>query len=881
MIKKGDISCTCELMESPTGIDTAFPRFSWMSDTVYEKQRGYRMTVSEDENMENPVWDSGVVVSDRNHLISYGGEKLKSGTRYYYRVAVICPEQTYVSRIHYFFTGILEKRDWTSCWIGGAGVRNQSYLIRWPIMIGKKVKSAAAFAASPNYYQLSLNGKPCGDSRLNGARTEYSKTLLYETYPLDLREGENVLGVEIGNGWYAMEKADRGIAKGEHIIAVQIRVEYEDHTIEWYESSPGNCFCTNQTPDVGNSVYEGESYDARMEQTGWNEPGWRMKTEKGWQRVFEQEPPGGTVRAQMMEPIRVMERRQPVGVYEISDGSYTVDFGQNFAGWVKITVCGERGQKLQMRFAEMINEDGTVNECSLNGLHAVDTYILKGEGQESFEPKFTYHGFRYVQIEGLKARTELKEIIGCVVYNDVKKIGDFYTDNKLVNRFYQAVVWTEKSNLHSIPTDCPQRAERQGWLNDMTVRNECALYNFRLPQFYRKWMRDIRDTQGSVTGAISDTAPYCRMGQRPADPVSSSFLLIPWNVYCFYGDKRIIEENYEACKRWVDYLARHSDDYIVRYSPMGDWASPKAWCDSSSIGAGAVSRITPPTFMATGYQYYNCILMKKMAKVLGKDEEAEVYAEQAEKIKNAFLKKYYNAQKQYFCGNSQACNAFPLYLGMIKSQEKYRVLEHLQKDVLETNHCHLTTGNLCSRYVVEILFLYGCTDEAFELLTQTSYPSWGYMLANGATTMWERWEKVDAYAGTSNMASFNHPMTGAVGVCFQKYIAGIRADEREPGFKNAVIRPLIPKKLRHASGSIDTIHGKLSCEWQFSDENKLNLKVQIPFNCTADVYLPVSWCRTPAMETMKGFSKICMDEGKFLMKKVGPGIHEFHIWEEA
>lgn len=883
MSRENQIACTCEMMDNPIGIDCPCPRFSWMSDTVYGQQKGYQLKVSECEAMEGLIWDSGYVDSIENHLIPYGGPELKSGTQYYYCVTVICENAVYTSSVHKFYTGILEERDWDIYWIGGAGVRNHSYLIRWPMIIEKHIQSAAAFVVCPNYYLLSLNGSPCRDVQLNNARTDYTKTLLYETYPLNLEQGENVLGIEIGNGWHALELGERGIAKGEHIVAIQIRIEYEDGTIDWCGSSPAHCYYTDLVPDVQNSIYSGETYDARLEQCGWNRSGFVMNRNMRWRKVFQQDSPGGAIRSQMMEPIRIMEELRPAAVYKLDSGDYTVDFGQNFAGWICLRVIGNKGTKINMRYAELVNDDYSVNDCSLNGNHAVDTFVLKGEGEEEFSPRFTYHGFRYVQISGIKKKEDLKDIRGCVVYSSVKYIGDFQSNNELINRFYRAVVWTEKSNLYSVPTDCPQRAERVGWLNDMTVRNECALYNFRLPQFYRKWLGDIRDTQGRTSGAISDTAPFYRMGQKPADPVSTSFLLVPWNVYCFYGDKTILEENYEACKRWVDYLDRHSDNGIVRYSPMGDWASPKKWCVEGSIGAGAVSRITPTVFMATGYQYYNYVLLKKMADVLGKSDDAGLFEEKAAQIKEIFVESYYNEQEGYFCENSQACNVFPLYLNMLDSQIQPLVLEHLIQDIMETNQCHLTTGNLCSRYVVETLFLYGYADEAYELLTQTTYPSWGYMFENGATTMWERWEMVDSYEGYSKMASFNHAMTGSVGVCFHKYLAGIRFDEKNPGFKNAIIRPIIPKKLKHVKGSIETIHGTLSCEWEFESRDKLNIILQIPFNCTADVYFPIDWCEKNSFKINGSFSKgemfkpIFLEEGNFVYKKISSGKHKFEM----
>lgn len=889
MNSQTEILCLFELMENPVGIDCVAPRFSWGSNVIRGTQQGYRIVVCDSECFCSPVWDSGYVASEESNLVYYDGQKLKSGTKYYYYVEVFCENRQYRSSVFTFFTGILEDRtrEWEESWIGGAGIRNHSYLIRFPFQVKKDIKTAAVFVASPNYYQLTLDGNAVRDTRLNNACTDYTKTILYETYPLKLSEGEHVLGMEIGNGWFAMELGERGIAKNEHLIAFQIRIEYLDGEVEWLLGNCDNCFCSALAPSVRNSIYHGETYDARLAQPGFDTADFIMRTDKDWKKVFWQDSPGGDVRAQMMEPIRVMEEREPVFIWQCADGSFTVDFGQNFAGWVRLCVCGHIGQKITMRFAELINEDHTINDSSLNGLHATDTFILKGNGTEVFEPRFTYHGFRYVQIEGMETKPEKKDVIGCVVHSSVKQISSFQTDNELLNRFYQCMLWTERSNLYGLPTDCPQRAERVGWLNDMTVRNECALYNYRLPMLYRKWMGDIRDTQGKTTGAISDTAPFLRMGQKPADPVSSSFLLVPWNVYCFYGDTKILEENYDSCRRWAEYLERHSEGGIVRYSPMGDWASPSQWCDHSSIGSGAVSAITPTVFMATGYQYYNYRLLEKMAHVLEKEEDRICFERKAEKIKEAFLTRYFNKENGYFCENSQACNAFPIYLGMLDGKEKADVLRNLKEDI-EKKEYHLTTGNLGSKYVLEVLFQNGFVQEAYSLLTQETYPSWGYMLKNGATTLWERWEKVEDYRGISRMASHNHPMSGAAAVCFHKYLAGLRVDERRPGFQNAIVRPLIPKGLNSAEGSIETIYGKLLCAWHVAEE-KLDMTVQIPFNCTADVYLPVIWENETSVwcngqkGVMKEYQEEFLPEGKFLHRKMKGGIWKFEmqkVWEE-
>ncbi|MDD2956915.1 MAG: family 78 glycoside hydrolase catalytic domain [Lachnospiraceae bacterium] len=935
-MKAVKINCLCEYRINPVGIDLARPGFLWYLSEPLDEYEGYRIIVSDRPELTEPVWDSGRISEFPKVQAIYNGKKLKSGICYYYRVTVYGDGKCLCSEIQTFVTGILEERLWAEnglhdfrqtgswmepegkakkrqsgddtrihlsegvalasqqecrgvlkmsdlwdqSWIGGAGLRSHSYLIRWPVTVKKKVKAAAAFAASPNYYRLYLDGRPVSDTRLNNAFTDPSKTLLYATYPLkccdfsacflgeaqpfhtETDQEAHVLEIEIGNGWYARERAERGVSKGEHLAAVLMRIEYEDGETEWLHTSPENCCYTERAPRVRNDVYTGETYDARLEVPDRSESREKLegrqkqeedpasdlarKQVKGlasgdWHRAFWLDPPGGVLRSQMVEPIRIVEELEPITIWTLEDDSYTVDFGQNFAGWIRLSAMGRTGDVITMRYGELLHEDGSINECSLNGISSIDTYIRKGEETETYEPEFTYHGFRYVQITGLRSRPEKAQIQGCVVCSSVDQIGEFQSDHELLNRYYRAMVWTEKSNLHGIPTDCPQRAERMGWLNDMTVRNESALYLFRLHQFYRKWLGDIRDTQGKITGAIADTAPFFRMGQKPADPVSSCYLMIPWNTYVFYGDKRILEENYEGCRRWVSYLDRHSENGILSYSPMGDWASPVRWCDPTSIGAGSVSRMTPARLMATGFQYYNYCLLEKMAAVLERPEDAAVFREKGVQIRRAFLDVFYQKEEGFFAGNSQASNAFSLYLGMPESGEEQRVLENLLEDI-RGEEFHLTTGNLGSKYVLETLFQYGYVDEAFAILTQTTYPSWGYMLENGATTLWERWEKVDSYEGVSKMASRNHPMAGAAGVCLTKYLAGIRPDEAHPGFIHSKIRPSIPKKLSRVSASLETVHGPIKSEWRKESTDTFYMKTVIPTGCSAWVDVPVSWC---------------------------------------
>lgn len=888
-MKKPIIESFCEYRNNPVGLDIKEPRFSWITTTEAKNasQRSYRILVADSKeglhNGTNIMWDSGIVKSNHTVSIPYKGITLKTAQKYYYKVIVETDQEETIQSEPAFFTMGLINEKWDAPWIGGSLMEEHTFYFRKDLTIEKKIQQATAFILSPNYYVFTINGQRCTDSVLNNAWTNCEKTALYFTYPVTslLKQGRNALGVEVGNGWNAERLGEVDYGIGEHLFSMKMLLEYEDGTREWVGSNLDDWFFCVDGPMVFNSIYHGEIYDARKELTDWDMPEYdRKNSGVKWREAVQFEPMHGKIKAQILEPIRIKEYIEPVKIHEVEDGSYTFDMGQNFAGWARLRTKGNSGDEIQMKFAEIMNEDHSVNQANLRIARATDIYILKGEGTEEYEPRFTYHGFRYIQVFGLKGKPESDTILGCVVHSDVERIGEFTGSSKLLNKLYKNILWTERSNLHGLPTDCPQRDERLGWINDMTVRNEGALYNFRLPQLYSKWLGDIRDTQGEITGAISDTAPFTRFGSRPADPVGAALLLVPWNVYCHYGDKKILEENYEEMKSWTGYLIRNSNDYIVKHSTMGDWASPIGDNDTSSIGAGAVSLVTPTILVATGFLYYDCCILTKVAEVLEKPADVEFYQKEAEKIKKAFEKKFYNGEGHYYASNSQAANTIPLYFGMTDEKETLYILENLKEDIVKKHHIHLSTGNLCSRYIIEVLLLNGMEDLAYELLTQTTYPSWGYMIENGATTIWERWEKVTEEGPLSWMASHNHPMYGSVGVCFHKYLAGIQVDEKAPGFENILIHPIIPEKMQSAKATVETIRGYVESGWE-KQGDALIVEVDIPFNCKSDVQIPCQYLveregENPRTTIMVNGEEIKLTDGYF-KTKIGSGKWKFTI----
>ena len=571
----------------------------------------------------------------------------------------------------------------------------------------------------------------------------------------------------------------------------------------------------------------------RLEKAGWDLPHAARRNPanrtEAWQSAHPVEPPGGRLTAQMVEPIKVVETIRPQTVSEPSPGVFVFDTGQKLAGWAELRVTGARGTRVVLRFAENLTGGGTVNQENLRKAAATDVDILKGEGEERWAPRFTRHGFRYIQVEGFPGRPPPGDITVKVVRSAVEPNGVFESSNALVNRIQKMVWWTEASNLHSKPTDCPQRDERMGWMNDMTVRIEQALYNFRMARFYSKFPDDVRDTQDGA-GAIADTTPF-KWGKRPADPVSASFLLLAWRLYDHYGDTRAMARHFDGFKAWVDYLVNRSDHLIVPYGSWGDRAPPAAFSVKGSVGGSAISGETPLPFMSTGYLYYCARLLSRMAGVLGKKTEQAAYANLAARVAEAFNRKYWDEAAGGYGANNQACNSFALFPGVAPEDRVPRAAGNLVKNVEKHNYHH-TTGNLCTKYLLEMLTEHGHADAAWRIAAQETYASWGFMLANGATTVWERWEHLTG----GSMNSHNHPMMGFASSWFAKYLGGIRVDPAAPAFQRIRIRPYPVAGLDRVRSEYQSMYGPVRSAWRRA-EGRFTMQVSVPVNTSASLYL--------------------------------------------
>ena len=821
MVQATDLRC--DNVTCPVGIDSTAPELSWKFNQG--ESTAYQILVASEPGLlhegQVDLWDSTVVKLVNQVSCRYDGRPLASRQRCYWTVrawnSVSSPGPW--SPTASFELGLLQPADWGAIWIGFApGFAGRALLFRRTFDLAKRPIRARLYIAGLGLCETHVNGAIVSDRVLDPAWTDFSKRVYYTTYDVtnQLTVGSNCIGAMVGNGWHGTPK-----------LLAQLEVEYEDGTQTRIVTSWGHQWHVTGGPILSNGIYDGEVHDARLAKNGWDTPQGAAPTDRteGWFIASPVEGPGGALQAMPCEPIRVTDTRRPVDFKEPTRGIFVFDMGQNTAGWARLRAEGEAGQRITMRYAETLREDGTINQDNLQTAAARDVYICAGEGQEQWEPRFTYHGFRYVQVEGLSRPATLDMLDQRVVRSDLRSIGQFHCSNELLNRIHKMVWWTEASNQHGLPTDCPQRNERMGWLNDIAARSEQAVYNFDVSRFYLKWLRDIRDAQDS-SGAITDTAPF-RLGQRPADPVSVCYLLLPHLLYLHHGTTQAIEENYEGMKAWVEYLRGRSTEHILQYSYYGDWAPPAAECAGNSPGP----KNTPGELISTAYYFYSARLFSQHAGVLGRRADQQHYAALAEEIAAAFDRKFWNEGMQGYGSGNQACNSIALYMGIVPGEKIDAVVNSLLADVRQHDD-HLTTGNLCTKYMLEVLTAHGHADVAYRLATQTTYPSWGYMLANGATTIWERWEN----ATGGGMNSHNHPMYASIGAWFYRAIGGIVPET--PGFKRFTVQPRMMGDLTEASVQLETVRGEISVQWQ-RQEGKVSLDVIVPPGSRACVTIPM------------------------------------------
>ncbi|MEM3713715.1 MAG: family 78 glycoside hydrolase catalytic domain, partial [Nitrososphaeria archaeon] len=701
----------------------------------------------------------------------------------------------------------------------------------------------------------SINGQRVGDKVLDPAQTDYSKVALYSTYDVtELLKGKNAIGVILGNGRH-IKAYGYDFPK----LIFQLEIEFKGGKKAYILSDKS--WKVSHGPLMENGIYFGERYDANLEMENWNKFDF---DDSNWEECIE--TTGPSLSPQTMPPIRVVDTLKPVKMHSPKEGIYVYDFGQNFTGWVRLHVKGPKGTEVKIKHAEVLNPDGTLNFSTIRNAEATDTYILKGEGEETYEPRFTYHGFRYAQVEGFPGVPTLESLEGRVVHTDVEKIGDFYCSNETINTIHRNTLRSQLSNLMSIPTDCPQRDERLGWTGDAQLSAEEAIYNFDMLEFYKKWLKDLQLSQRE-DGSLPDVAPTYNAQFYPADPAwATAYITIAWYLYWYYNDKNVLNEHYESMKKYVEFLKNNSENNISKLGKYGDWCPP----------GSVFPKRTPVELTSTFYYYNDVLLLSKIADVLKKDDDAKNYSRLSEEIKAAFNQKFltsngYDVIKMSPIdqGTGQTSNVLPLFYDMVPQDRKQEIIQKLLNLITNDQDFHLDTGIIGTKYIFDVLAENGYAEIAYKIVTQESYPSFGYMIKEGATTLWERWEKLMG----GGMNSHNHVMFGSVDAWFYKYLAGL--SPIVAGWKKFKVKPYIVGDLKYVSSSIATVRGKIKVSWERSD-NAFKLNLSVPNECQAELHLPVLWEKYSISENGKEM-KFAEQRKARVVFDVNSGNYEFTI----
>jgi len=697
----------------------------------------------------------------------------------------------------------------------------------------KKVRRATAYVSGLGLSELYLNGRKVSDQVLSPALTEYPRRVFYVTHDVttQVKSGPNAIGVWLGNGRYYAPRSTDPIATtsyGFPKVLLQLELEYADGTRDTIVSDP-SWKLTTQGPITANNEYDGEDYDARRELPGWATAGF---DDRSWAAAQAVSAPGGRLAAQMIEPIRVTGRLHPRSVREIRPGVFIVDLGQNMVGWCRLKVRGPAGTTVALRHAETLKPDGSLYLDNIRGAKVTDRYTLKGKGTEVYEPRFTYHGFRYVEVTGFPGRLTLDSLEGCVVNDDVATAGEFTCSQPTINRFYQNIVWGVRGNYRSIPTDCPQRDERQGWLGDRSEESKGETYLFDVAALYAKWTQDMLDAQRD-DGVIPDVAPSYWPIYNDDVTWPSSAVIIPGNLYQQYADAALIAARYPGLVRWVDHLSGYITNGIITRDTYGDWCGPPE--DPTFIHSRDPLRKTAPAILATSYFYHCLTLMSGYAQLLGRTADRDRFLHLAGRLQEALNAKFYNREKGYYDNGSQTSCVLPLAFGLVPADQRERVFQHLVDKITRETHGHIGTGLIGGQWLNRVLTDGGRADLVYQFATNTTYPSWGYMVEKGATTVWELWNGDTADPG---MNSHNHVMlVGDLTTWLYEALAGIKP--AQPGFKHLLMHPHPVGDLQYVRASHASPYGLIRSEWK-RQRDRFDWEITIPANSTATVHIPAA-----------------------------------------
>jgi alpha-L-rhamnosidase len=930
----------CEYLHDPQGIDVAAPRLSWvlLSEVRGQKQTAYRVLVASSAERlaadEADLWDSGKIDGDQTIHVVYQGKPLRTRMRCFWKVRVWDKDgkPSAWSRLALWSMGLLKPDDWQAQWIAAPiasspapqddiGDQTPATMLRKEFDVPRPIVRAVVSVTGLGLYELRINGQQVGDHRLAPEWTLYSKRIQYQTYDVTdmLRRGKNAVGAQVAPGWWRGPIGSQvPKPKARECLRMRLDIELADggrQTLGDYPEMASE-FCgaavpaaqagetpapqavlgqhlttdaswqaTTAGPIRRSGIYFGESYDATREMPGWDQPGFRGT---GWLPAQVVPFPDGAERAKLVaqcnEPIRVVKELRPVKVSEPKPGVYVFDMGQNMVGWCRLRADAPAGAKITVRHGEILNKDGAVYTSNLLNAAQVNQYTWPG-GKASLEPHFTYHGFRYVEVSGLRQRPADDAVVGRVFHSDARETGRFACSNELLNKIMHCVQWVQRGNMMSVPTDCPQRAERLGWMGDVQAFSQTAIFQRDMAAFFTKWMVDICDSQAD-DGRLPDVAPYIA-GPNAASLGTPAWadagVIIPWRMYQNYADARMLEERFESARRWIEFVRVNNPNCLwqkERGNDYGDWNNG-SWLTGDAPFDKVVTQPdlprgvsdVPREIFATAFYAHSAEILAKMAKALKRNDDAARYSGLFQNIKAAFNRAYVSPDGR-IRGDTQAGYALALHFSLIEESLRPKAAEHMVAAIRKFNN-HLSTGIQCSHRMMLALTQNGRHDEAWRLINLRTVPSWGYMVEKGATTIWERW---DAYlrgqlrnpSDPSPWAegSYNHCAYGSVGEWVWRELAGINPDDEQPGYKHFVIRPRPCPGLSWVKAEYDSIRGKIVSDWEMR-ERRFTLRVAVPVGSTATVCVPA---KDADVVTESGVPAAQAEGVKFVKMEAGTAV---------
>ncbi|MFZ9982478.1 MAG: family 78 glycoside hydrolase catalytic domain [Cyclobacteriaceae bacterium] len=875
---------------NPSGLSEANPRFSWQLRSAVRgtMQTAYEIKVSElktapslagsSSKISGEIWSSGKVISDQSVYVPFGGKALKSGTWYGWQVRVwdnrgkASPWST-VAR---WQTALLNTTDFKAQWISATGEDvNASPLFRKTFSTTGRIKSATAFITAQGVYEARLNGKRIGNDVLTPGWTSYNKRLQYQQYDVTdlIKQGDNTIGAELGKGWYAGLigfSGQRNFYGSQLALWMQVEIIFEDGRKELILTD--SSWKTIYGGIRDSEIYNGERYDARLAVKNWDLSG---TDDSGWKAVKIKDNPEVNLIATYNEPIRKKEIFKPVRIITTPKGEQVIDFGQNLTGLVTMKVRGKSGDRIVIHHAEVLDKKGNFYTDNLRAAKQQNEFILAGNGEEVFEPRFTFQGFRYIKVEGYPGPLTAENFQATALYSDMKASGTFTSSNPLINQLQHNIQWGQRGNFLDVPTDCPQRDERLGWTGDAQAFARTATFNFDVHNFFTKWLRDVESDQ--IDGSVPFVIPNV-LGKNAAGSAgwADAATIIPWDMYMAYGDKKILENQYESMKAWVGFIGtRSTDDLWNTGFHFGDWLFFRPFDDNDGRSA-----VTDKYLIAQCFYARSVELVMKTAGVLGKQDEVKYYGDLLKRVRAAYLREYLTPGGRLISG-TQTAWVLALNFDMLPDDMRAGAAQKLVDNIKSYNN-HLTTGFLGTPYLCHVLSRFGHGDLAYTLLLQESYPSWLYPVKMGATTIWERWDgiKPDSSFQTPGMNSFNHYAYGAIGDWMYRVVAGLDTDESAPGYKGITVKPLTGNGLTLADATLETPYGKARSGWK-KEGNVFNLTVEIPANASAIIFIPaVESAKVTesgkSLETASGLT-IMESGGGFVKVKAGSGQYQFTV----